>query len=59
VAIAHLSNEQKEQVLKQSVKVSADIGDRVYTLTKGCAEIFPDAKPAQNEEIEGPEARFG
>jgi hypothetical protein len=59
VAIAHLSNEQKEQVLKQSVQVSADIGERVYSFTKSCAELFPETQPAQKEEIEGPDAQFG
>jgi hypothetical protein len=40
VAIIHLTNEQKDQVLKQYVQVSADIGDSAYSLTKSCAEIF-------------------
>jgi hypothetical protein len=59
VAIAHLSSEQKEQVFKQGVQVSADIGDRVYSFTKSCAELFPETQPVQKEEIEGPDAQFG
>jgi len=50
VAVVHLTNEQKEQVLKQYVQVSADIGDREYSLTKSCAEIFAETQNAQREE---------
>jgi hypothetical protein len=51
VAVVHLTNEQKEQVLKQYVQVSADIGDRAYSLTKSCAEIFAETQLAQREEV--------
>jgi hypothetical protein len=59
VAIVHLTNEQKEQVLRQNVRVFADIGDHTYSLTKSCAEIFAETQLAQREEIEGPDAKFG
>jgi len=51
VAIAHLTNEQKEQVLRQNVIVSADIGERAYSLTKSCAEIFAEGRPESREEV--------
>jgi len=59
VAIAHLNAAQQEQVLKQNVLVSAEIEDRVYSLTKSCAGIFTETQPVQREEIEGPDAQFG
>lgn len=59
VAIAHLNAAQQGQVLKQDVLVSAEIENRVYSLTKSCAEIFPETQVAPREEIEGPDAQFG
>jgi len=59
VAIAHLTEEQKEKVLRQNVRISADIGDHTYSLKKSCAEIFAETQPAQREEIEGPDAKSG
>jgi len=59
VAIVHLTNEQKEQVLGQNVLVFADIGDHTYSLTKSCTEIFAEMQRAQKDEIEGPDTRFG
>jgi hypothetical protein len=59
VAIAHLNVAQQEQVLKQNVLVSAEIENRMYSLTKSCAEIFAETQPAQRDEIEGPDAKFG
>jgi hypothetical protein len=59
VAIAHLNAAQQEQVLKQDVLVSAEIENRAYSLTKSCAEIFPETQLAPREEIEGPDAQFG
>ena len=52
VAIAHLNSAQQEQVLMQDVLVLAEIEGRFYSLTKSCAEIFPDAQPAPREEID-------
>jgi len=51
VAIAHLNEEQKQQVLKQDLQVSAEIEDRVYSLTKSCAEVFAETQLAQGEEV--------
>ena len=51
VAIAHLNDAQRSQVLKQDVQVSAEVEDRVYSLTKSCAEIFAETQLAQREEV--------
>jgi hypothetical protein len=59
VAIDHLTQEQREQALKQDVEVIAQIGDRAYSLTKSCAEIFAETQLAQREQIAGPDAEFG
>jgi hypothetical protein len=50
VAIDHLPHEQREQALKQDVLVTAEIGDRTYSLTKSCAEIFAETQLAHREE---------
>ena len=59
VAIANLNASQQEQVLKQTALVSAEIENRLYSLTKSWGDIFADTQLAQREEIEGPEAEFG
>lgn len=46
IALVHLTDEQKEHVLKQNVRVSADIGEREYSFTKSCAEIFAETQVA-------------
>jgi hypothetical protein len=51
VAIAHLNAAQQEQALKQSVLVSAEIEDQVYSLTKSCVAIFAGTQLAQGEEV--------
>jgi hypothetical protein len=51
VAIAHLNEAQREHALNQYVQVSADIGDRAYSITKSCAEIFAGAPLPQPEKV--------
>jgi hypothetical protein len=51
VAIAHLNEAQQEQVLKQDVFVSAEIENRMYSLSKSCAEIFAETSLVQREEV--------
>jgi hypothetical protein len=51
VAIAHLNAAQQEQALKQTVLVSAEIEDHVYSLTKSCAEIFAETQLEKREEV--------
>jgi hypothetical protein len=50
VAIDHLTEEQREQALKQDVHVFGEIGEREYSLTKSCAEIFAETQPARRKE---------
>lgn len=51
VAIEHLNAVEQDQVLRQDVLVSAEIGDQMYSLTKSCAEIFSGTHLVQRAEI--------